>query len=146
VFIRIEEFSESHTEGMDACRAIRRDVFCIEQKVPETLEWDGLDATCRHFLLRVDGVAAATARSRPYGQNAYKIERVAVLKVHRGSGLGRALMEQVLAHARGTGAATAVLNAQTTVRDFYAGLGFVAEGPKFMEADIPHVHMTLRLR
>jgi len=129
-----------------ACRTIRREVFCIEQKVPEAVEWDGLDDRCRHFLLRLDGVPAATARSRAYGPGDYKIERVAVLKTHRGSGLGKALMVHVLAHARGTDAATAVLNAQTLVKDFYAGLGFVADGPEFIEADIPHVHMALRLR
>ena len=30
--------------------AIRREVFIVEQKVPEELEWDGLDSDCRHVL------------------------------------------------------------------------------------------------
>ena len=143
---RIENFEGLDGESFAACREIRREVFCLEQKVPEAIEWDGLDGQCRHFLLRVDGAPAATARTRPYGQNAYKVERVAVLKSHRGSGLGNTLMKHVIDHARGSGAAAAVLNAQIAVRDFYERLGFTADGPEFMEADIPHVHMTLRLR
>ena len=32
-------------------KEIRREVFVIEQKVPENLEWDGLDSTAEHVLL-----------------------------------------------------------------------------------------------
>ena len=64
---------------------------------------------------------------------------------HRGQGLGQVLMHHILAQAKASAATHAVLNAQLAVKDFYAGLGFVAEGPEFMEADIPHVHMRLKL-
>lgn len=144
--IDIIDVSAANEKALALCRRIRFEVFCREQQVPESLEWDDFDAVCRHFLLRADGAPAATARARPYGQGALKIERVAVLKPWRGRGLGRAVMERVLAYARAEGYAAAVLNAQTAVRAFYADLGFVADGPEFVEAGIPHVHMTLALR
>jgi predicted GNAT family N-acyltransferase len=141
----IEDVSTANTDTFAHCQHIRRAVFCHEQNVPESIEWDGLDGDCQHVLLRVDGLAAATARTRPYGVNLFKIERVAVLKSHRGLGLGRVLMRHIMAQARASGASHAVLNAQLAVQGFYAGLGFVAEGPTFVEADIPHVHMRLKL-
>ena len=128
------------------CRHIRHDVFCIEQQIPESLEWDEFDATCHHFLLQIDDNAAATARSRPYGANVWKVERVAVLKRFRGQGLGALLMRHVLQHAKRHGAAEVVINAQLAVEKFYTTLGFVTEGPQFVEADIPHVRMRLRLK
>lgn len=141
----IEDVSAANIDTFALCQHIRRTVFCQEQNVPESIEWDGLDAGCHHVLLRVDGLAVGTARTRPYGVNLFKIERVAVLKSHRGQGLGQVLMRHILAHARASGASHAVLNAQLAVQDFYAGLEFVAEGPEFVEADIPHVHMRMKL-
>ncbi len=144
--ISIEEINAAQIGLFTHSQTIRREVFCVEQGVPESIEWDDLDAVCRHFLLWLDGAAVATARTRPYGTNLLKIERVAVLKSYRRRGLGRVLMEHILAAARASSADDAVLNAQTAVRTFYADLGFIAEGPEFIEVDIPHVHMRLKLR
>ncbi|MSO97062.1 MAG: GNAT family N-acetyltransferase [Rhodospirillaceae bacterium] len=140
------EIAGTDSAALGECHRIRREVFCIEQGVAEALEWDGLDTTCRHFLIFADGPAAGTARLRPYKPGQAKIERVAVLKRFRGYGLGRLLMIHLIAQARSDGYHEAILNAQIAVRDFYAALGFAAEGPEFEEANIPHVHMRLKLR
>lgn len=129
---------------------IRRAVFCREQGVAEAIEIDGLDPECRHYLARLDGAAVGTARVRRLDDGAAKIERVAVLRRHRETGIGRALMARILADldAAGpaglAGPAPVVLNAQTRVEGFYARIGFVAEGGEFEEAGIPHVHMVRR--
>ena len=130
---------------MAACFAIRRAVFCVEQGVPETLEIDGRDAQCRHFLLRLGGQAAGTARVRPLDPGIAKIERVAILARHRGRGLGSALMRHVLASLDGQQRA-AVLHAQAHSETFYRALGFATEGAPFEEAGIPHVRMTRKSR
>ncbi len=127
---------------MDAAFAIRREVFCREQGVDEAAEIDGLDPGCRHYLARLDGAAVATARTRALADGAVKIERVAVLKFLRGSGIGKALMVRALADIT---AGQAVVNAQLQVESFYTGLGFVTEGEVFQEAGIDHVRMVKRL-
>lgn len=125
-------------------RRIREVVFCQEQSVPPALEWDGQDAAATHFLLRRDGRAVATARTRPYADRTWKIERVAVLKPNRGTGAGREIMATVLGFLRQRPEPVrAYLHAQTEVADFYARLGFVRQGGFFVEAEIPHVAMAL---
>jgi predicted GNAT family N-acyltransferase len=125
--------------------ALRREVFCVEQGVAERDEVDGLDDDCRHYLVRLDGRPIATARVRRLPDGAHKVERVAVRKPWRGGGLGRSLMDRVVADIAAAGGRRVVLNAQLAVRGFYAGLGFRADGEVFEEAGIPHVRMTREL-
>ncbi len=129
---------------LEACLALRREVFCIEQGVPEDIEVDGRDFECRHFLLRIDDRLVGTLRTRPIGPRTVKIERVAVRAAHRGGGLGTALMRHVLGALDQAGCDAAVLNAQTHSETFYRALGFAVEGPEFEEAGIPHVRMVRR--
>jgi predicted GNAT family N-acyltransferase len=131
---------------MAHARAIRETVFCAEQGVSADEEWDGKDAESDHFLLAEGTTPIGVARTRAYGPGAAKIERVAVLKEHRGKGAGRVVMDAVLAHLLASGVQTAILNAQVAVEGFYKDLGFVSEGEHFFEADIEHVRMTKRLR
>ena len=41
----------SWQESEPALQGIRKTVFISEQNVPESLEWDGLDAQCLHLLV-----------------------------------------------------------------------------------------------
>ena len=126
---------------MAKARRVRTEVFCREQQVPPEIEWDGLDATCEHFLILDGDTAIGAARLRDYGGMA-KVERVAVLAPHRGRKAGWALMEALIARARGRGFTRMMLNAQVAVEGFYTAMGFAAEGERFVEADIEHVRMT----
>jgi len=123
---------------LETAFSIRRTVFCVEQGVSETEEMDGLDEICRQFIVITGGFTVGTARIRILPGGETKIERVAILKFHRGSGIGRLLMT----HIMGNAPSAMVLNAQTATEEFYAKLGFIAEGPVFQEAGIDHIHMT----
>ena len=129
----------------EACYALRKEVFCGEQAVDLALEFDGLDDACRHYLARNPAAPLGTARTRPLGDGRVKIERVAVLRAHRGRHIGLALMEKVLADARADGHREAVLHSQTHAGPFYSALGFAQVGDGFEEAGIPHIRMTLAL-
>ena len=131
--------------ALAAAFAIRRAVFRDEQGVPESLEIDGRDSECRHYLVRRDGVPVATARVRAIAPGQAKIERVAVLAPLRGNGIGNRLMRRLLDDLEDAGAATAVLHAQTPTVGFYAALGFTVRGAPFDEAGIAHVEMTQAL-
>jgi len=125
-----------------ALRAPRTRVFVAEQAVPESEEWDGLDAECVHAVAEhaVEGVIG-TGRLHPSG----KIGRMAVLAEWRGQGVGAAILRWLLDEAASRGIESVYLHGQVPVLGFYARFGFVAEGPEFDEAGIPHRLMRLRL-
>jgi predicted GNAT family N-acyltransferase len=126
---------------------IRMEVFVDEQQVPPHLEPDEYDADALHLLTVVPetGEAVATARIVDKGQGLAKIGRVAVRKEWRGKHIGDSLMRFALETATASGFTMAALDAQTYVIPFYERLGFVAEGPVFDDAGIPHRHMRRTL-
>jgi predicted GNAT family N-acyltransferase len=139
------EFQIEQTRWQDneaALRMIRETVFMREQRVPEELEWDGLDGNALHLLARDRrGNPIATARMLEDGH----IGRVAVLSPWRGRGIGRALMQRLLQIASERSLLTVHLDAQAEAAPFYQRLGFSACGELFMDAGIPHRHMHLTL-
>ncbi|NHX27124.1 GNAT family N-acetyltransferase [Escherichia coli] len=133
------------SDDLAACHAIRRVVFIEEQQVSEAEELDDLDAGAIHLLALDDGVPVGTARlllKPPVG----KIGRVAVLRSHRGTGLGAQIMQACLEVLRDQpGLTTAYLSAQTHALGFYEKLGFVAYGDEYPDAGIPHRDMECPL-
>lgn len=120
---------------------LRHAVFVIEQHVPLELELDEMDAVCQHALAFAGEVAVGTARLLPDGH----IGRMAVAASWRGRGVGSALLQALIAHARQRGHAEVVLNAQLQAAGFYARHGFVQRGGEFDDAGIAHVEMALSL-
>lgn len=124
---------------LDACFAIRREVFVEEQAVPEAMEYDEFDATALHFLARREGAPAATARVVfKEGGRVAKIGRVAVRQALRGGGLGAAIMRAIEADPALEGAEQLVLEAQSYAIPFYERLGYAAEGEEYLDVGIPH--------
>jgi predicted GNAT family N-acyltransferase len=127
----------------DALRRIRVGVFCIEQNVPEALEWDGIDVDCEHALaVDAQGVAVGCGRLLPDGH----IGRLAVVPAWRGRGVGSALLTYFAALARERGHAIAHLNAQMHAIPFYEAHGFAITGEPYDDAGIPHQAMSKALR
>lgn len=119
-------------------RAVRYEVFVLEQNVPLDLEWDGMDAACLHAVVYDDaGQAVATGRLLPDGH----IGRMAVRKSLRGQGIGGLVLEALMREAKRRGDRCVLLNAQTHAAPFYQRYGFRREGDEFMEAGIPHIGM-----
>lgn len=139
--VRISEIIEP--ADLESAFAIRRVVFCDEQKVESALEFDGLDDDCRQYLALWADNPVGTARLRDAGDGVVKIERVAVLRNARGKGIGKALMERTMSDARRDGAATVAIHAQCHAENFYEALGFRRIGGIFEEANIRHVRMEL---
>ncbi len=126
----------------DQLRRVREIVFIDEQRVPRELEWDDEDDVSTHFLALTEaGQAVGCARLLPSGQ----IGRMAVLPSHRGTGLGRRLLTEVVEEAKRRGFTRVHLHAQTHATDFYRKGGFLPVGGEFMEAGIPHRAMELEL-
>jgi ElaA protein len=132
------------TRDLPTCWALRRSVFIEEQAVPEELEVDGLDGEALHVLATLDDRPVGTARVLLKGDTG-KIGRVCVLRDERGQGIGAALIRAAVEELRRRGLRTARLGSQTHAIPFYEGLGFLAEGPIYDDAGIPHRDMTLAL-
>lgn len=132
------------TDDLTACMEIRRRVFMDEQGVTEEEEWDGFDEACTHFLA-LDPTPVATARLRVAEDGTAKAERVAVLIAWRKKGVGAAVMRALEAEAARAGHAEIQLGAQVHALPFYEGLGYVAFGPEFDDARIPHRMMKKAL-
>ncbi|MBA95934.1 MAG: GNAT family N-acetyltransferase [Sulfitobacter sp.] len=135
----------SVTEDLASCHLLRRIVFIEEQGVSEADELDDLDNSATHFLATENELPIGTARMRINGDTA-KIGRVCVIKSHRGTGLGAALIRAAVEEARKmSGVTTVKLGAQTHALGFYEKLGFEAQGPVYDDAGIEHRDMVLTL-
>ena len=141
--------------ALAAAHAIRFEVFVDEQGVPPAEEVDDLDADALHVLLSVDGLPAATGRlvTEPPGHEGLDpglgpvahLGRIAVRAVHRGTGLGNAVMLDLEDRARDAGLRVAYLSGQVVAVPFYEKLGYAPYGPVFDDAGIDHRHMTKEL-
>ncbi|AZP17127.1 GNAT family N-acetyltransferase [Streptomyces aquilus] len=139
----------------EMCFAVRKQVFVVEQGVPEDLEYDAYDAVAVHVLaVRDDGVALGTGRLLYGAQAAEKVGgdltlgslgRLAVAEEARGLGVGVALVRAIEDAARARGLAAVDLHAQTHALGFYERLGYEAYGPEYLEAGIPHQGMRRAL-
>ncbi|MFD8708403.1 GNAT family N-acetyltransferase [Kitasatospora sp. NPDC059648] len=137
---------------LELVRAVRREVFVVEQSVPEELEYDEYDATSVHVLaVGADGAALGTGRLI-FGAEALELTggvegrvllgRLAVLAAARGTGLGVELVRAIEAAGRERGGVEVELHAQVRALGFYERLGYVAQGPVYDDAGIPHRTMT----
>jgi predicted GNAT family N-acyltransferase len=118
-----------------ALSKVRKKVFIEEQHVPTELEWDDEDDLAWHWLAETEtGDAIGTARLL----RSHQIGRMAVLPAYRHQGIGRQLLLAALDQAIKNDWFDVYLHAQLQAIDFYAKAGFIAEGPEFMDADIPH--------
>lgn len=118
---------------------IRRVVFVIEQECPEELEWE-FEEESTHYLASLNGKPVGTARWRKT-ENGFKLERFAVLKEARNSGVGSSLVKHLL-NELSDQTEKKYLHAQLTAAPLYAKHGFKPEGENFWEAGIEHVKMV----
>jgi YbgC/YbaW family acyl-CoA thioester hydrolase len=121
---------------------IRTAVFLDEQRIPAEMEWDDGDRTAVHAVA-YNGLDQPVATSRLLQQapGVARIGRMAVHRALRGSGIGRQVLQALLAVAAARGDREVVLHAQRSAEDFYRGLGFVPRGEAFEEAGIAHIEM-----
>lgn len=133
----------SKTDEFADCLALRLEVFVEEQNVPIEEEVDDLDPVATHLIARDEaGTAVGTARVFEVGDIG-KIGRVCVVKSHRGTGLGAALIEACMTELRTRPhLKTAKLGAQSYAIGFYERLGFSVVGDEYLDAGIPHRDMA----
>jgi len=123
-------------------REIRFEVFVAEQGVPAELEVDRYDPVCVHALAIGESArAVGTGRLLPDGH----IGRMAVLREVRSTGVGAALLRELMQAARRRGDRRVELSSQVHAKDFYLKFGFSVIGEPYEDAGIAHIMMRAEL-
>jgi predicted GNAT family N-acyltransferase len=140
----IELSITSWAEAQSLVKPLRYQVFVVEQKVPEDMEWDEFDEIAWHAIVTADNQTVGTGRLILDGHLA-KIGRMAVQSSRRNQGIGKSILNALIQTAKEKGAQECILHAQTHAIAFYAKADFEPHGPIFDEAGIPHLEMRLML-
>lgn len=131
--------------GAEAAR-VREQVFIDEQGIAREDEWDATDARSLHALVRNRlNQPVATGRLLPSEAGVARIGRMAVHRVLRGTGIGRGVLQALMAAARHRGDRVVRLSAQRSAEAFYRRLGYTPVGDPYEEVGIPHIEMEARL-
>lgn len=122
--------------------ALRSEIFVVEQTCIYQ-DVDGNDPVATHLLGRRSGTLVAYLRLLPPGTRFARasIGRVVVHRSERGTGLGRALMNEALGRIEADGPVPLKLSAQAHLQAFYESVGFIATDERYDEDGIPHVAM-----
>jgi len=142
--VRYEVRRARNRRELLAALALRHDVFCVEQGVPEHEELDGRDHEGIHLVAIEDGELLATCRVLMVGRTA-QFSRLAVRASARRRGIATALLEAAEVETRAAGGRRLVLHAQTYARSLYENAGYRPRGSVFREAGIDHIAMEKEL-
>lgn len=140
-------FAELTSSELYEVLAQRQHVFVLEQHCLYD-DIDGLDLAAHHLpgWRTIDGKRQLAAYLRCLAPGAKYTEmslgRVLTAKAARGSGIGRELLEQGIAHAERQHPGHAIrIGAQQYLEAFYASFGFVTISAPYQEDDITHIDM-----
>ncbi len=139
--VRVAAFTDLDPLTLYRLLELRVAVFVVEQACAYP-ELDGRDTepATRHLWVESDGLPDAYLRILQEPDGTARIGRVATAPERRGAGLATALVRRALEL---TAPDTVVLSAQSHLAGWYAQLGFVVDGPEFLDDGIPHVPMRL---
>jgi predicted GNAT family N-acyltransferase len=128
----------------DDARYIRNTVFIEEQGFER--EYDDIDSFAAHIVIYEGDTALGTCRvffDEELG--CYHTGRIAVLKEHRGKGLGRILVTEAEKAAKGMGGTEVFIGGQVRVKDFYIRLGYIPYGEEYLDEGVPHIGLKKSL-
>ncbi|MBF4693313.1 GNAT family N-acetyltransferase [Fusibacter ferrireducens] len=127
---------------------LRFEVFVIEQSClyPEI---DGKDQQAYHLMCKDDegellGYLRILDAGVSYAETS--IGRVVVKEKARGLNLGKKIMTEAISFIKTVRHIEAIrISAQAYLLEFYKSLGFEAVSDEYLEDDIPHIEMLLKL-
>ena len=145
--ISIKSFDQLGTQELYDILALRSKIFVVEQECAYQ-DLDYLDQQSTHVLGTVDGKLIAYTRVVPPGlsyDDYVAIGRVVVDREHRRQNLGYEIMEVSNELAIQTYERSIKISAQVYAIPFYEKLGYSVVGEEYLEDDIPHTAMILKI-
>ena len=137
--MRVEKF----TFLPDQAKRVRVAVFMQEQGFLD--EFDALDEIATHFVAFDGEDAVATCRTW-LSDDGYHFGRLAVLKSHRGQGLGALMLHEAEVYVRNIGGGSITLHAQCRAEQFYRKSGYSPYGEIDYDEGVEHIHMRKILK
>lgn len=152
IHFQCKPFHELTLPEWYAISQAREQVFIVEQNCPY-LDSDGQDTTAWHILGKIDDNLACYARILPpaprfsqaefAGKIMPAIGRVLTVADYRGHGLASELMKFAIAQTLEKFPSLSIyISAQAYLLEFYQGLGFIVQGERYLEDEIPHQDMV----
>jgi ElaA protein len=139
-------FTELTREELYAVLRLRQEVFVVEQRCAY-LDLDNLDQQATHMLCMQKRELLAYQRCLAPGLSypESSLGRIVVCPAMRGKQLGRELVRRGIEHNLLQWPDRDIcISAQAHLQDFYATVGFAAEGSEYFEDDILHRRMRYR--
>jgi len=126
----------------DAAKSIRISVFMQEQGFAQ--EFDALDELAVHLVAFDDSLPIATCRIWEQ-DGIWHVGRLAVIKSHRGMGLGAQMLGAAERYVKAQGGMRISLHAQCRAETFYRRCGYLPYGNIDYDEGVEHVHMQKEL-
>ena len=139
----LKTYDEISKDEMYQILRLRAEVFIVEQESPYQ-DLDDLDQISYHLIAYENGSIAGYIRIIPEKDDAVHIGRVIAVK--RRCGLGTLMMKRAIDFIRKElHPAKIEIEAQSYVKEFYSGLGFVQISDEYVLDRVPHMRMELIL-
>ena len=126
---------------------LRSEVFVVEQNCAYQ-DLDNKDQKALHLIVEESNKIIAYTRIFKKGKFFINsnIGRVLVKKKHRGKNLGKKIMIKSIEHIKKDKTQNKIeLSAQKYLIKFYSEIGFKKIGEEYLEDNIPHVKMILKI-
>lgn len=144
---RIKPFDELTSKEMHEILKVRAEVFVVEQNCVY-LDADAKDELSHHLFLDDGGVIGAYLRILPRGVSFPEpsIGRVLTKPSYRGQGHSKVMIQKAIDFIANTWHETAIrISAQAYLLKFYNSFGFEQQSGIYLEDNIEHIEMLLRL-
>lgn len=142
VISRVRDTDEVFAEVLELRRAVLYEPFGI----PFDDDPTDADPDTVHVVAMEEGRVVGCGRLVP-AQGGPRVRQLAVEPGRQGSGIGSALLSELVTAAAESGASEVWLAARSSATGFYEGHGFRVDGGDFETGTgIPHVRMARRLR
>ncbi|WP_327486092.1 GNAT family N-acetyltransferase [Telluribacter sp.] len=144
----LKSYNELTLDELYQLLRLRSEVFVVEQQCP-FLDIDNKDQSCHHLMgWTPEGVLAAYTRLVPPGL-AYEqvsIGRVVTSPQYRRYGIGRQLMKESIGAVYQLYSQVPIrIGAQLYLKKFYESFGFEQVSEMYLEDDIEHIEMLLKV-
>ena len=138
-------FNELDTKELYELLKARAEIFVVEQTCVYQ-DLDDLDYEGLHVFYEENGKVLAYLRAFPKSEDNKTVQMGRFLTMKHGTGLGEKLLSAGLEQIKAKMNPEQIyIHAQSYAAGFYARAGFQICSEEFLEDDIPHVEMILRL-